>query len=127
MDVDGARVVVAPDEIYDVECDFLMPCALGGVLNDDTIPRLRTKVVAGAANNQLLEERHGDQLRAAGIRYAPDFVVNAAGLINVYNELAPGGYVEKTALAQMEKIRTNMREIFRISNEGSISTAAAAE
>ena len=119
--------VVSPDEIRRVECDVYAPCALGGSLNDDTIPGLRCQAVVGAANNQLLEPRHGEMLRDRGIRYAPDYVVNAAGLINVYNEMLPGGYDEKHALAQMEKIRENMHEIFRISNEEGICTSTAAD
>ncbi len=119
--------VVSPEEIRSVDCDIYAPCALGGSLNDDTIPNLKCKAVVGAANNQLLEERHGDMLRERGIRYAPDYVVNAAGLINVYAELAPAGYDEAQAMRDMDQIRTNMRKIFRISNEEGISTAAAAD
>ncbi len=79
--------VVPIDRIFDVECDVLAPCALGSALNDDTIPRLRALVVAGAANNQLAEPRHGDDLNARGILYAPDYAINAGGLINVALEL----------------------------------------
>ena len=85
--------VVDSDEIYGVECDVFAPCALGGVLNDDTIARLRCAVIAGAANNQLLDEvRHGEMLRERGIVYAPDYVINAGGVINISCELRPGGY-----------------------------------
>ena len=119
--------IVPVGEMADVECDILAPCALGAVLNKKTIPQLRCSIVAGAANNQLDKgQRDGQALHERGILYAPDFVINAGGLINVYNELAPGGYDEERALAEMEKIRTNMREIFRISNEENISTAVAA-
>lgn len=79
--------VVEPEKIYDVECDIFAPCALGGILNDDTIPRLKCKIIAGAANNQLLEPRHGDILHEKGILYAPDYVINAGGLIQVADEL----------------------------------------
>ncbi len=79
--------VVPIDRIFDVECDVLAPCALGSALNDDTIPRIRALVVAGAANNQLAEPRHGDDLNARGILYAPDYAINAGGLINVALEL----------------------------------------
>ena len=82
----GANVVPI-DRIFDVECDVLAPCALGSALNDDTIPRIRALVVAGAANNQLAEPRHGDDLNARGIIYAPDYAINAGGLINVAHEL----------------------------------------
>lgn len=122
----GGRVV-SPTEIHKVECDVYAPCALGGSLNDETIPTLRCKAVVGAANNQLLEARHGDALRERGIRYAPDYVVNAGGLINVYCELMPEGYDEKRSLRMAEMIRTNLAEIFAISREEGISTARAAD
>ena len=119
--------VVGPDEIRSVECDVHAPCALGGSINDDTTPRFMCKAIVGAANNQLLEERHGDVLRDLGIRYAPDYVVNAAGLINVYDEMAAGGYNEARAVENMNSIRANMHKIFAISNEEGISTSAAAD
>ena len=72
-----AAKVVDSTAIMSVECEVLAPCALGGVLNDDTIPRLACQIVAGAANNQLLEDRHGAALHARGILYAPDYVINA--------------------------------------------------
>lgn len=78
----GARAVVA-DEIYDQQCDLFAPCGLGGILNDQTIPRLRCAIVAGAANNQLAEDAHGEALHKRGILYAPDYVINAGGLIQV--------------------------------------------
>ena len=78
----GARVV-APEEIYDVPCEVYAPCALGGTLNDHTIPRLQCQIVAGSANNQCLREEHGALLGQRGIVYAPDFVMNAGGLLNV--------------------------------------------
>jgi leucine dehydrogenase len=120
-------MVVSPDAIRSVECDVYAPCALGGSLNDQTIPLLKCKAVVGAANNQLLEGRHGEVLRDRGIRYAPDYVVNAAGLINVFDEMRPGGYNEARALKAMEQIRTNMHQIFAIANEEGICTATAAD
>ncbi len=119
--------VLRPTEIYKAACDVFAPCALGGSLNDETIPHLRCKAVVGAANNQLLDARHGEALRDRGILYAPDYVVNAGGLINVYDELMPGGYDEKRSLANAEKIKDNLREIFRISREEGLSTARAAD
>src|SRR5699024_3740617 len=74
----GAKAV-EPDEIYDVDCDIYSPCALGATLNDDTIPRLKAKVVAGSANNQLKTDEHGDMLHEKGIIYTPDFVLNSGG------------------------------------------------
>lgn len=120
-------VTVKPTEIHRVACDVFAPCALGGSLNDETIPQMKCRAVVGAANNQLLDARHGEQLRDRGILYAPDYVVNAGGLINVFDELRPGGYDEKRSLAMAEKIRENLREIFRISREEGISTARAAD
>jgi len=82
----GAEVVPI-ERIFEVDCDVIAPCALGSALNDETIPRLRCKVVAGAANNQLAEPRHGDALFQRGILYAPDYAINAGGLINVAEEV----------------------------------------
>jgi leucine dehydrogenase len=121
----GGRVV-SPTEIHKVACDVYAPCALGGSLNDETIPQLNCRAVVGAANNQLLEDRHGDALKRRGILYAPDYVVNAGGLINVFCELDAAGYDEARSLRMAEKIRTNLREIFAISREEGLSTAAAA-
>src|SRR5215212_10819377 len=83
----GARPVGA-DEIYSVAAEIFAPCALGAIINDRTLPQLKCEIVAGAANNQLLEERHGDELESRNILYAPDYVANAGGVINVYSELA---------------------------------------
>jgi leucine dehydrogenase len=123
----GARLV-APEEIYDVECDVFAPCALGGVLNDDTIPRLRCSVVAGAANNQLLDEsRHAEMLSDRGILYAPDYVINAGGIINVGCELRPGGYDAEYALGKVREIPDTLAEVFaRAHAEGMTTQAAAA-
>ncbi len=119
--------VVSPTEIHRTVCDVFAPCALGGSLNDETIPHLRCKAVVGAANNQLLEPRHGEMLLERDILYAPDYVVNAGGLINVFDEYHYSNYDEKRSLANAEKIRGNLREIFRISREERISTAQAAD
>jgi leucine dehydrogenase len=74
---------VSPDSIYDQQCELFAPCGLGGILNDHTIPRLRCGIIAGAANNQLAEDVHGEELHRRGILYAPDYVINAGGLIQV--------------------------------------------
>jgi len=100
------------DDIYDVECDIFIPCAVGGILNDDTIPRLKCKIVAGAANNQLLEPRHGEMLHERGIIYAPDYVINAGGAINVAMELRPFRYDHDEARKLAEKIGPLLSEIF---------------
>ena len=94
--------VVPLDGIFQVACDVIAPCALGSALNDQTIPRLTAKIVAGAANNQLAEPRHGDDLHARGILYAPDYAINAGGLINVAQEVL--GYDAARARANTMKI-----------------------
>ena len=76
-----------PTTIYDVKADIYAPCALGAIINDDTLKRLKVAIIAGGANNQLAEERHGDALERQGILYAPDYVINGGGVINVYGEL----------------------------------------
>jgi leucine dehydrogenase len=101
--------VVPIERIFDVECDVLAPCALGSALNDDTIPRLRCLVVAGAANNQLAQPRHGDDLNARGILYAPDYAINAGGLINVALEL--GDYEADKATEQTLQVYDTIHEI----------------
>ncbi len=118
--------VVDPEEIRFADCDVYAPCALGASLNDETIPRLRCRAVVGCANNQLAEARHGAMLRERGILYAPDYVVNAGGLINVYNELGQE-YNEARALAMMEKIYHNLKAIFAIARQEGVSTAVAAD
>ncbi|HKI04598.1 MAG TPA: Glu/Leu/Phe/Val dehydrogenase dimerization domain-containing protein [Thermoanaerobaculia bacterium] len=117
--------IVPTGEILEVECDVLAPCALGAILNDKTIPKLRCKIVAGGANNQLAEERHGQELHGRGILYAPDFVGNAGGLINVYNELV--GYNRETAMRLARGIYANMLRVFDISRTQAIPTHVAAE
>ncbi len=117
--------VVGPDEIYDVECDVFSPCALGGVLNGDTIPRLRCAVVAGGANNQLLSDEHGAELHRRGILYAPDFVINAGGIINVAAEIG-GVYRAERAREMTERIYdTTARVLAESRNEGVPPHAAA--
>ena len=93
---------VEPDDIFTVDCDFFSPCALGGTLNEDTIPRLNAQAVAGSANNQLATDEDAQRLADRGILYAPDFVVNAGGLINVYDELH--GYSRTRALHRVDSI-----------------------
>ncbi len=120
----GAEIVPL-DEILTADCDILSPCALGAVLDDNTIPRLRCKVVAGAANNQLADEdRHGTALHERGILYAPDFVVNAGGLINVYSELT--GYNRETAMRMALGLYQNTTRIFELSRAQGIPPSAAA-
>jgi leucine dehydrogenase len=121
----GARVV-AGDEIVGAEAEVLAPCALGGVINDDSLPRLACAIVAGAANNQLLEARHGAALHARGILYAPDYVINAGGLINIAEELGPRGYEPERALAKVQIIARTLTEVFeRADREGAPTSAIA--
>lgn len=116
---------VGPNDIYGVECDIYAPCALGAVINDDTIPQFKAKVIAGSANNQLAEERHGDMLHEKGIIYAPDYVINAGGVINVADELA--GYNKERALKKVEVIYDNLERVFEISRRDHIPTYVAAD
>ena len=118
---------VPEDEILTTECDLLAPCALGGVLNDDSIPALRTKVVAGAANNLLLRPEHGAKLRDHGVLYAPDYVINAGGIVNVSVEFRDGGYDEQVALSKIERIPQALKELWTIASEENIPTSEAAD
>jgi len=101
--------VVALDKIFDIDCDVIAPCALGSALNDTTIPRLRAQIVAGAANNQLAQPRHGDDLHARGILYAPDYAINAGGLVNVAQEVV--GYDAKKSREKTLEIYDTIFEI----------------
>lgn len=116
---------VHPDKIFDVECDIFSPCALGAIVNDQTIERLKCKVIAGSANNQLKEERHGDLLEEMGITYAPDYVINAGGVINVADELQ--GYNQERALKKVEGIYDNILRVFEIAKRDSIPSYLAAD
>ncbi len=119
---DGARTfarVVAPDDIFDAEADIFAPCAMGAVLNDDTIPRLSAKIVAGSANNQLAEDRHADALMERGILYAPDYVLNASGIINIYYETPI--YDHQAAFAHIAGIYYNLVDLFQRADSDGIS------
>ena len=119
----GAKVV-APDEIYGLDVDVFAPCALGGVLNSDTIPLITAPIVAGAANNQLENEQlHSQALKSKGILYCPDYVINGGGLINVYNEMI--GYDETKAFQQLNNIYDTLLEIFAIAKSAEITTYEA--
>ena len=124
-DAFGAETV-APDAIYDAEADVFAPCALGAVIDDDTIGRLRAAVVAGSANNQLQEARHGDLLRARNVLYAPDYVINAGGMIALTLYRLPGGFSNHRAEAQTEAIGFTLAEIFaRADREGTAPSRVA--
>lgn len=120
----GAKAV-APDDIVGTECDILAPCALGAVINDQSITKLKCKVVAGGANNQLAEPRHGDALRELGILYAPDYVANAGGLMNVFVELE--GYSPDRAFEKTVQVYDNMLNVFAIAKRDNVPTYKAAD
>lgn len=122
---DYGAEAVGVNEIYSVACDIFAPCAMGGIINDDTLPLLRTQVIAGAANNQLKEERHGDMLHERGILYAPDYVVNSGGLINVADEL--DGYNRERAMTKVEQIYDQLGAIFGLARQHGIPAYRAAD
>lgn len=124
VDEFGAKAV-DPQDIYGVQCDIYAPCALGATINDHTIPLMKAKVIAGAANNQLKEARHGDALYERGIVYAPDYVINAGGVINVADELY--GYNKERALKKVEAVYENIEKVLEISKRDAIPTYLAAD
>jgi len=107
--------IVGPNEVYNVECDILAPCSLGGVLNEKTIPQLHCTAIAGAANNQLLTVEDAERLVERDILFAPDFVINAGGLINVSEEIR--GYVVERAAARIDKIYGNTLRVLEAAAE----------
>jgi valine dehydrogenase (NAD+) len=125
----GGAVVEAADSasVHRAECDILAPCALGGGLSAATIPRLRCAAVCVAANNQLATDADAARLAERGITYAPDYVVNAGGVINIAAESAPGGYDRAVALARVAGIGATLRRVFALADERSSTTAEAAD
>ena len=119
--------VVAPDAIYDVECDVFSPNSIGAVINDDTIPRLRCPAVCGGANNILAEPRHGDDLTARGIIYGPDFLVNSGGLIRCQEEVLGKPTEDFTVYAKVAGIYEQTLHVIGMAHEMGIGTASAAE
>ena len=124
--------VVGLDEIYSQDVDVFAPCALGGIVNDKTIPMLKAKVIAGAANNQLLEvTTHMNALKDLNILYAPDYVINAGGLINVYYEydarVNKHSNSEEKAIEHIGRIPVTLDEIFSMADKENISITAAAD
>ncbi|MDB4886031.1 MAG: Glu/Leu/Phe/Val dehydrogenase [Gemmatimonadetes bacterium] len=121
----GAKAV-GPDEIYGVQADIFAPCALGAIINDKTIPQLKVEVVNGAANNVLLDaETHGVALEERGILYAPDYVANAGGVINVYSELA--GWDSARAFRKADEIYDTILKVYKIAKDQKIPTYVAAD
>lgn len=125
--VELGAIAVPVDRIFDQECDVFAPCALGAVINDDTVPRFKCKIVCGAANNQLLEPGHGKALSRRGILYAPDFIVNGGGVINVADEMYPGGYNRERSLNRIARIYDILMNIFQMAKEKGIETHEAAD
>lgn len=116
---------VDPDQIVTSECDVFAPCAMGAVINDQTISKLKCKIIAGGANNQLAEHRHGDALMELGVLYAPDYVINAGGLMNVFVELE--GYSRERAFEKTTQVYDNLMQVFKISRTEGIATHRAAD
>lgn len=134
-DIDEARVkrvvdefgakAVRSDEIYGVDAQVFAPCALGAIINDRTIPQFKFDIIAGSANNQLQEERHGDELERRNILYAPDYVINAGGLINVYGELH--NWSADRARRKAGEIYDTLLQLFELAKEQGIPTYEAAD
>jgi leucine dehydrogenase len=116
---------VAPDAIYDQDADIFSPNALGAVINDETLPRLKVEIIAGGANNQLAEDRHGDLLEQRGILYAPDYVINGGGVINVYGELHR--WPIERAKKKAGEIYETLLRIFEIAKRERMPTYRAAD
>jgi leucine dehydrogenase len=134
-DIDPARRALAdeldaewlePSAALRAGVDVLAPCALGGVLDQATIPHLNTRIVCGAANNQLAHDGLADDLAARGILYAPDFVANAGGIINISVELAPGGYDSGTAEQRVATIANTVATLLEEANGNGTTPLAAA-
>ena len=118
--------VVKPDDIYGIDCDIFAPCALGGVINPETIPQLKCKVIAGGANNQLLSESDGEALHRMGIMYGPDYILNSGGIINVESEIS-GIYNADRAREKTERVYEIMERVISISKTEEIPSAKAAD
>jgi leucine dehydrogenase len=121
----GATYVNAKEILF-AKCDVLAPCALGGILNEESIPLLQTRIVAGAANNQLLLDKDADRLLERDILYAPDFVINAGGLINVTEEISVQGYDPVVSRNKVDALYEQLLAIFNLAEEKEISTHQAA-
>jgi leucine dehydrogenase len=134
-DVDAAKVdrlvkelgaVAVPSlEIFASNADVFAPCALGGIINDETIPQLKIEIIAGAANNQLLQPRHGDELMRSGILYTPDYAANVGGVINGCRELL--GWEASESAAKIDEIYHTVLDIFRSAEAEGIPTYRAAD
>lgn len=121
----GKVIAVSAEELYSAPADVFVPCALGGIINDETIEMLKVKAITGSANNQLLEARHGDLLHEKGILYAPDYIVNAGGLIQVADELY--GPNKERVLQKTEAIYSSLLEVYRYAENHGVPTYQAAD
>lgn len=117
---------VEPKAVYQVDCDIFAPCAMGGIINEEVIPHLKCQLIAGCANNQLLEAEDDIRLKKRGILYAPDFVINAGGLINVSFEISEKGYHPHDARKAVSQIPERLKAIYKIALEKKIGTQEAA-
>ncbi len=122
---DFGATAVGPDEIYGVDAQIFAPCALGAVVNDQTVPRFKFDIIAGAANNQLAEQRHGKELMEKSILYAPDYVINAGGVINVYGEL--NGWSLERSKRKAGEIYDTLDQLFELAEEHGLPTSEAAD
>ena len=121
----GAKSVKS-DKIYDVDAEVFAPCALGAIVNDDTISRMKFKIIAGGANNQLLDEKiHGQKLKAKNILYAPDYLINAGGVINVFFEVI-NEYNRERVTQKVKNIYNILMEVYHIADKENITTVKAA-
>jgi leucine dehydrogenase len=118
---------VEANAIYDVDCDIFCPCALGAIINDETLKRLKCKIICGCANNQLKEEGHGDLLEKQGMIYAPDYIANAGGTIYDTDRLGVGGVSHERGREKVSRIYENMERVFQIADRDQISTYLAAD
>ncbi len=136
-DIDPAKVeamtarfkasAVKVEAVYDVDCDIFCPCALGKVINDDTLSRLKCKIICGSANNQLAEEHHGERLEEAGLVYAPDYIANAGGTIYDTDRLGVGGVSHERGKTKVTRIYDNMQRVFEIADRDRLPTYQAAD
>jgi len=122
---DFGATAVAPDDVYGIDADIFSPCALGAVINDDTLDTLKVDIVAGSANNQLAEPRHGEALHEKGIVYAPDYVISAGGICSVYGELE--GWTPEQSMEKARGIYECLLQVFGKALLEDIPTSQAAD
>ena len=120
----GTVKIVASEDIYSQEADVFVPCAFGGVINDNTINQFKVKAIAGSANNQLLHESHGKKLQENGILYAPDYIINSGGLIQVADELY--GVNHERVLAKTKHIYDAILEVYKLAEADGVCTMESA-